>query len=263
VVAPGRAIGERRDKAFNLGLERLEKQLGVKTELVGNVRNTPADSKSPEVRAEEVEEAFRSEEYSAVIAASGGADQIRILKHLDEQTLRDNPKRFFGISDSTNLQLFLWNLGIASYYGGQILPDLSRIRLEGSYTERHLRKALMDDSLGEIQPSDTYADSFPDFEDSEQMRRQPSTENHGYSWYSDTPREISGRTWGGCLEIVRWWLETDRFMPEPERLEGEILLLETSEDRPSNELCQVVPEIHGRERTAPKVLSHTGWKTQI
>lgn len=233
VVALGRTVGERFNEAFDLGLERLERRLGVETELVGDIKNASTRPKKPEVRAEEVEKAFRCDEYSAVVAASGGTDQIRVLKHLDKRTIRDNPKRFFGISDNTDLQLFLWNLGIASHYGGQILPDLSRIKLESSYTERYLKKALMESSLGEIQAADSYADRFPDFEEPEQMHKQPSIDNSGYSWHNGAAQEITGRTWGGCLEIVRWWLEADRFMPEPERLDGKILLLETSEDRPS------------------------------
>jgi len=58
-------------------------------------------------RAQDVLRAFADPANKAVFASIGGADQIRLLKHLDPDVLRANPKPFFGFSDNTHLHLFL------------------------------------------------------------------------------------------------------------------------------------------------------------
>ncbi|EDY55202.1 conserved hypothetical protein [Streptomyces sviceus ATCC 29083] len=40
---------------------------------------------------------------TAVMASSGGDDQITVLPFLDRELIRANPKPFFGMSDNTNL----------------------------------------------------------------------------------------------------------------------------------------------------------------
>src|SRR5690606_16747233 len=45
------------------------------------------------------------------------------------------------------------------------------------------------------------------------------------------PRRVEGRTWGGCLEVLDGVAFADR-LPSAAELDGAILLLETSEERP-------------------------------
>jgi muramoyltetrapeptide carboxypeptidase LdcA involved in peptidoglycan recycling len=44
-----------------------------------------------------------------------------VAASLDPDLLAAGPKPFFGYSDETSLQLFLWNLGLVSYVGGSIM----------------------------------------------------------------------------------------------------------------------------------------------
>ena len=55
--------------------------------------------------------AFADPEIKAVLTSIGGDDQIKVLRHLDADLLRANPKPFFGLSDNTNLCIYLGNLG--------------------------------------------------------------------------------------------------------------------------------------------------------
>ena len=41
---------------------------------------------------------------------------------------------------------------------------------------------------------------------------------------------MTGRTWGGCLEVIEWILIAGRFPFGPDVLDGGVLLLETSEE---------------------------------
>jgi muramoyltetrapeptide carboxypeptidase LdcA involved in peptidoglycan recycling len=43
-------------------------------------------------------------------------------------------------------------------------------------------------------------------------------------------RTVTGRTWGGCIEVLQWVLTAGRFPADPGVLQGGVLLLETSEE---------------------------------
>jgi muramoyltetrapeptide carboxypeptidase LdcA involved in peptidoglycan recycling len=43
-------------------------------------------------------------------------------------------------------------------------------------------------------------------------------------------RSVTGRTWGGCAEVIQWLLTAGRFPADPSILNGGVLLLETSEE---------------------------------
>jgi len=85
-----------------------------------------------------------------VLATIGGDDQLRILRHLDPEVLRANPTRFYGMSDNTNLALCLWNLGIVSFYGGQLMNQVATPGFLPEYTERSLERAFFDEQIGEV-----------------------------------------------------------------------------------------------------------------
>jgi len=92
-----------------------------------------------------------------------------------------SPTRFFGYSDNDNLRLFLWNRGIVSY-GLGVHPDLVCDADLHTYTERYLRRALFEESLGRIVPADEWTDDWFDFE-----AREPRE-------WDDTPARRCG--WG-------------------------------------------------------------------
>ena len=50
-----------------------------------------------------------------------------------------------------------------------------------------------------------------------------------WSWHGPA-RPVTGRTWGGCLEVIDWILTAGRFLFSPGVLNGGVLLLETSEE---------------------------------
>jgi muramoyltetrapeptide carboxypeptidase LdcA involved in peptidoglycan recycling len=48
--------------------------------------------------------------------------------------------------------------------------------------------------------------------------------------WSGPRRSVTGRSWGGCIEVIEWILTAGRFPTSPEVLDGGVLLLETSEE---------------------------------
>jgi len=75
----------------------------------------------------EIHAAFADPQIMAIMAISGGDDQIKVLRGLEPLVLQANPKAFFGYSDNTNLLVYLWNLGIMGFYGGSTMVQLARM----------------------------------------------------------------------------------------------------------------------------------------
>lgn len=236
VIAPSGGVAAARN-VLELGLDRLEHVFDLEPRVHPTARQSEAYLREhPETRAAAIHEAFRDPEVSAVFAAIGGDDQLRVLPHLDPAVLRANPTRFFGMSDNTNLTLYLYNRGIVSFYGGQLLNQVATPGYLHPYTETYLRRALFEESLGEWTPAEEWADLTtgwgPGYADAD-PGYQPAP---GRSWERGTDpngeSRVRGRVWGGCLAIVEWQLMTGRYLPDPGDLDGAVLLLETSEECP-------------------------------
>jgi len=188
-----------------------------------------------EERARDIHAAFADSTITAIICSIGGTDQIKLLKYLDPNLLRAHPKPFFGYSDNTNLHLFLWNLGLVSYYGGSIMVHFGRGGAMHPYTVASLRRALFVRGEVELMLAPNYTDEEGDWGDANTLALEPQMfPNTGWSWFSDG-RIIKSSAWGGCLEIVDWQLRTSKYFLPSDTYSGAILYLETSEELPSAE----------------------------
>lgn len=236
VVAPASGHAAAFPHVYEQGLERLETVFDL--EPVEYPTAKKEDNwlyEHPEQRAQDIEDAFRDPEISAVITTIGGNDQIRILEHLDADLLRAHPTRFFGISDNTNTALYLYNLGIVSYYGGTVMTTFAMQGGMREYSVEHLQRALFDDQIGAVQPAEQFTDHDLDWADPENLDLEREFEpNPGWQWAGGKQR-VEGRVWGGTLTVLDSFLAADRWMPPIDRLEGNILLLETSELLPTAE----------------------------
>ncbi|ELZ96842.1 LD-carboxypeptidase [Haloferax mucosum ATCC BAA-1512] len=181
---------------------------------------------NPRARAEDVMEAFEDPSIRGIIAVTGGDDQLRVLPHLDPTRLTASPTRFFGYSDNDNLRLYLWKHGIVSY-GATLHPTLTVDPEIHPYIERYLNRAFFERSLGVVEPAPEWTDEWFDFDTGEPRDWR---DNPGRTWHGEA--RVTGRLWGGNFSIVKWHLQTDRFLPPADELDGTILALETSEDVP-------------------------------
>ena len=186
---------------------------------------TPAD------RAADVTAAFADPTIRAVLATIGGDDQITVIPHLDDVVLAANPKPFLGYSDNTNLLNHLWRLGVGGFYGGSTQvhlgpgPGIDDIHLAS------LRAALIDGGdleLTEPGESEDYGRMWDDPRALSEHGDREATD--AWTW-AGPARRVTGRTWGGCLEVLDQIGIAGRF-PGVAELEGGILLLETSEELP-------------------------------
>jgi len=192
-------------------------------------------SENPKARAKDINNAFADPSIKAIIATIGGNDQIRILPYLDEKIISANPKIFMGYSDCTNLHIYLWNLGIISYYGGAIMTQFAMGGGMHQYTIEWLQKVFFNVCIGEIYSSPEYSDVDLDWNEPENLNKiKPMYPSEEWEWHNNQDQIIQGRLWGGCLEIVHLHLSIKKYLPHFDKLDNIILYLETSEEMPSD-----------------------------
>ncbi|MCX6832848.1 MAG: LD-carboxypeptidase [candidate division Zixibacteria bacterium] len=119
VVLPASSlrVGTGMTRAFARGYDLLQKHFVLEnSKFWKNDHQTFAAS--DEERAAELNEAFRSLKYDAIIAGRGGYGCIRILSLLDFKVIAERPKALIGFSDITIPQLAVYaKTGLASLSG--------------------------------------------------------------------------------------------------------------------------------------------------
>ncbi len=185
---------------------------------------------SPRERADDLNAAFADPEIRAVLATIGGDDQITVVPHLDAGLVAADPKPFLGYSDNTNVLNWLWTHGVAAYYGGSTQVHLGPGPRVDPVHELSLRAALLTGGRLEIVEPGESEDIGREWTDPRALtefgEREPT---ESWTW-AGPARSVSGRTWGGCIEVVQWILTAGRFPADPSVLAGAVLLLESSED---------------------------------
>lgn len=234
VIAPSSGGAHNAPHVFELGLERLETVFDLNPVVYPTARQSDQFLEShPRARAADVHAAFRSPDITGVIATIGGWEQLRILKHIDESVLREHPTRFYGMSDNTNLNLALFNAGVVSYNGGQLMNELAVPGELPSYTERYCRRAFFGETLGQIEASAEWTDEPSTWwTNPAELETPPEYQtNPGLEW-SGGDQAVTGPLWGGNQSILQWQLATNRYLPEPDTLAGAVLGMEVAETLP-------------------------------
>lgn len=188
---------------------------------------------TPAERAADLMAAFADPDIRGVLASIGGEDQITVLPHLDPAPFLADPKPFCGYSDNTNLLNWLWNLGIVGYHGGSTMVHLARPGGIHPVSVDSLRAALFTHGERAIAPVPSFADVNCDWADPATLDVDlPQTAEPGWHWHN-AEHVVTGRTWGGNLEVLHWNLAANRWIRPPEDYAGCVLLLETSEELPA------------------------------
>jgi muramoyltetrapeptide carboxypeptidase LdcA involved in peptidoglycan recycling len=201
----------------------------------------------PRARADDLNAAFADPGIRAVLATIGGDDQITVVPHLDGDLVRADPKPFLGYSDNTNILSWLWTQGVAAYYGGSTQVQLGAGPGVDDCHLASLRAALLTGERLEVVEPGESEDFGIDWQDPRSLtefgEREPT---EPWAWAGPS-RAVTGRTWGGCVDVLQQLLAAGRFPADPHVLDGGVLLLETSEDViPSREFGWIVRSLGER-----------------
>ncbi|SDP74252.1 Muramoyltetrapeptide carboxypeptidase LdcA (peptidoglycan recycling) [Actinopolyspora xinjiangensis] len=198
-------------------------------------------------RAADLNAAFADPGIRAVLTTIGGEDQITVVPYLDTEAVAEDPKPFLGYSDNTNLLNRLWAVGVPGYYGGSTQVQLGPGPRVDPVHERSLRAALLTGERVELTEPGESEDIGHDWNDPRALvefgEREPTE-----PWTWAGPAETrTGRTWGGCVEVLRWLLTAGRLPVDPAVLDGGVLLLESSEELiPAREFGRILRSLGER-----------------
>ena len=232
----------------DIGLQRL-KDYGLNVTFMPNALMGLEYIKAhPEKRAEDLLEAFRNPEIDMILCAIGGDDTYRMLPYLfDHNELEKavTDKAFLGFSDTTINHLMLHKAGLRTFYGQAFFSDLCELGPEmHPYTRKYFEELIYTGSIREIVPSDVWYEERESFTPDQVGKCLPSHPDHGFELLQGSP-VFSGKILGGCIDSMYDFFNLERYadmpvlcrkyhlFPDKEDWAGRILLLESSEERPS------------------------------
>lgn len=207
----------------------------------------------PENRAEDLLQAFRDPEIDMILCAIGGDDTYRLLPYLfDHNELAEavTDKVFLGFSDTTINHLMLHKVGLNTFYGQAFLPDICELSPEmHPYTRKYFEELISTGTIKKITPSDVWYEERKSFAPDQAGKPLIAHPNYGFELLQGAPA-FSGKILGGCIDSMYDFFNCERYadmpilcekyhlFPEAEDWEGHILLLESSEEKPSPEKYQ-------------------------
>lgn len=159
IIAPSRSMAILKEDCINLAIERLEK-LGLKVSFAEHVKDFDSDymCTNAKDRAEDMNKAFADPNVKAILTVIGGFNSNQILKYLDFEIIKNNPKILCGFSDITILLDTIYaKTGLVTYYG----PHFSSFGMKKGfdYTLDYFKRMLLEDrGETEVVSSEAWSD---------------------------------------------------------------------------------------------------------
>lgn len=233
---------------LNIGLDRL-KQYDLEVQFLPHaLKGLDFIKNHPESRAHDLLAAFEDDSIDMILCAIGGEDTYRLLPYLFENQALEKVVRqkiFLGFSDTTMNHFMLNKLGIKTFYGQAFLPDVCELSNEMlPYTRQYFEELINTGKIKEIRPSKVWYQEREDFSKDAVGIEMNSYQNKGFELLKGEPI-FKGEILGGCLESMYDIFDNSRFadtvslcahyklFPDLEDWKGKILLLETSEEKPT------------------------------
>ncbi|MGP4081803.1 S66 family peptidase [Pseudalkalibacillus sp. R45] len=165
VVAPSTSMRINQKENARHSIERLE-EMGLRVTLGKHVNESDEfTSSSIQSRVEDLHDAFQDSNVKAILTFLGGYNVNQILRYLDYDLIRNNPKNLCGYSDITALGTAIYTQSDLVTYSG---PHFSTFGMKKGleYTEDLFKKCLFAEAPYEIYPADYWSDD-PWFRDQE------------------------------------------------------------------------------------------------
>lgn len=181
-------------------------------------------------RTADIHGLFADPDVAAIIASVGGDHSCHLLPHLDFELIARNPKVFMGYSDITVLNVAIWQrTGLVTFNGPAMMTDFAEYPAPFEYTVRYFHRAVCSgDAIGRIEPAGQWTEELLDWRTKTDLTRpRVMSDSPGWTWLREGVGE--GALMGGCIESLQH-LRGTGFWPD---LDGRVLFLETSEEKPS------------------------------
>jgi muramoyltetrapeptide carboxypeptidase LdcA involved in peptidoglycan recycling len=219
IVAPVRSLAIISEESRQIANKRFE-ALGFKLSFGKHVEEmdefASTDVKS---RLEDLHDAFADKNVKAILTVIGGFNSNQLLRHIDWNVIKNNPKIFCGYSDVTALNNSIYaKTGLINYSGSHYSTFGQKLYFD--YTLEYFEKCLLTDKSFEIKPSDKWSDD-PWYKDQES---RDLIQNKG--WIVVNESDAKGTILGANLCTFNL-LQGTEYMPE---LKDSVLFLEDDEE---------------------------------
>ncbi|WP_323695887.1 S66 peptidase family protein [Staphylococcus pseudintermedius] len=162
------------------------------------------------------------ESIDLIILSTGGWTSISLLKHINWDFIKNNPKPIIGYSDTTSLLLSIYaKTDVTTYHGPMLISEWGNISGINDYTLNYFKKALNNKNIY-IKNSKEWSEEtlWWDKEDYREKRTNPNKE-----WFFLKNGICKGKLVGGNLTTLLPLLGTE-FMP---KLKNTIFFIEDQE----------------------------------
>jgi len=203
VVSPSAGLANIFPHRVRQGVQALEK-LGFKVVFAPNsLKRDGYVSGTPRERADDLHAMFADLNIKAIICTIGGNHSNQILKYLDFELIKKNPKIFIGYSDITILHYaFAKKAKLRTFYGPCLMPEFGEYPEILDYTREYFERAVAnEETIGIIGSSETWTDEFLDWEEKKDRERPRNLfSNEGYEWWREG--EAKGEIFGGAIPTI-------------------------------------------------------------
>jgi len=220
---------------YLIGKKQCEEEFGIHIiEMPHTMKDSEWLLNNPEARADDLMAAFENPEINGIISTIGGDDSIRILKYLDFDVMKNNPKVMIGYSDTTISLMACLKANLTSFYGPSIMTGLAENGGIHRYLSESFKTILFSDQApGIIKPN------LNGWTDEKVVWADPICQgkirklNSSTGWKFLQGKGCSqGILVGGCIEVFEW-IHGLSICPDNDFWDQAVLFLETSEEGPS------------------------------
>jgi len=224
VIAPAKSLAIISKETREIANKRIE-ELGLKISFGKHVDEMDDfASSSVESRIEDLHEAFSDKNVKAVFTVIGGFNSNQLLKYIDWDLIKKNPKIICGYSDITALNDSIFaKTGLVTYSAPQYSTFGQKLYFD--YTLDYFKKCLFKNDPFEIKPSESWSDDKW-YKDQDNRKLIP---NEG--WLVINEGNAEGTILGANLCTFNLFQGTE-YMPS---LNNSILFLEDDETSKSSD----------------------------
>jgi len=157
VIAPAKSLAIISKETREIANKRIE-ELGLKISFGKHVDEMDDfASSSVESRIEDLHEAFSDKNVKAVFTVIGGFNSNQLLKYIDWDLIKKNPKIICGYSDITALNDSIFvKTGLVTYSAPQYSTFGQKLYFD--YTLDYFKKCLFKNDPFEVKPSESWSD---------------------------------------------------------------------------------------------------------
>lgn len=205
VIAPACSLGIIGDEVKEIAIKNIE-SLGLRVSFGKNVDEIDDfGSSSIQSRIEDLHDAFRDKEVKGIFTAIGGFNSNQLLRYIDWNLIKNNPKILCGYSDITALSNAIYAKTGMITYNGMHFSTFGQQQLQ-NYNIDHFQKCLFTDEAFTVVASAKWSD---DVWYSNQDKRNFM---HNDGWWVINDGKAQGTVLGGNLATMRLLYGTE-YMP--------------------------------------------------